>query len=73
VTLPPPRIVQDDSTQELMLAMRALLSRNPCAASFGAETLVELLYLEHWLPCRVGTPEVECSLEALRIEGEVLG
>ena len=65
--------IQDDPTQELLIAMRALFSRNPCATGFGAETISELLHKEHYLSFPVAGYEVEGAVEALRVEGEVLG
>ena len=60
-------------TQEVLLALRELLSRNRCAAHFDSETLSELLHEERCLSYRPAIHELECALEALRIEGEVLG
>ncbi len=65
--------IQDDPTQELLIAMRALFSRNPCAAAFGVEAIAELLHQEHYLSYSVAGHEVEGAVEALRVEGEVLG
>jgi hypothetical protein len=56
-----------------LIALRAFLSRNPCAGAFGAETLSELLYKEHYLSRPVAGYQVEGAVEVLRIEGEVLG
>ncbi len=64
--------IQDDSNQALLIALRALLSKNPCAGDFGSETLSELLYKEHYLSRPVAGYEVEGAVEVLRIEGEVL-
>ncbi len=69
----PHRSIQDGPTQELLIAMRAFFSRNPCAASFGPETLSELLYKEHYLSFPAAGYEVEGAVEVLRVEGEVLG
>lgn len=68
----PTRIIQDDSDQTLLVALRALLSRNPCAGDFGSETLAELLYREHYLAHPVAGYEVEGAVEALTVEDEVL-
>ena len=65
--------IQDDPTQELLIAMRAFFSRNPCVASFDPETLSELLYKEHYLSQPAAGYEIEGAVEALRIDGEVLG
>lgn len=62
----------DDRTQEALIALRGLLSRNQCASHFGPETLSELLYAEGNLSRRMDAFEVEYALEALRVEGEVL-
>ena len=62
-----------DRTQDALLALRELFSRNPCATRFGADTLSELLHEERYLRRRVDASEVECLLEVLRVEGEVLG
>jgi hypothetical protein len=70
---PPDQAYHEGRTQEALVALRGLLSQNPCAFRFGAETLSKLLYEERFLHHRVGTSEVECLLEALRVEGEVLG
>ena len=64
--------IQDDPDQALLIALRAFLSRNPCAGSFGPETLSELLYKEHYLSRPVAGYEVEGAVEVLRVEGEVL-
>jgi hypothetical protein len=69
----PHRSIPDDSTQDLLIAVRSLVSAHPCAASLGAETLSELLYVERWLPYLADVHEVESILAALRIDGEVLG
>ena len=58
-------------TQEPLIALRGLLSRNPCAAQVGPETLLDLLYEEGYLSRNIAVHELECALEALRIEGEV--
>lgn len=60
-------------TQEVLVALRGLLSRNPSAAHFGAESLSELLYQERFLSYRADPAELEPAIEALRVEGEVLG
>ncbi len=65
--------IQDDPDQALLIALRAFLSRNPCAGSFGAETVSELLYRENFLMRPVAGHEVEVAVETLRVEGEVLG
>ena len=69
---PQGRFYNNSRPQELSIALRELLCHDPCAARFGAETLSQLLYEERYLPLRVDTSEVECLLEALRVEGEVL-
>ncbi len=69
---PRTRFYSNDRTQLTLVALRELLARNPCSVRFGAETLAELLYAEGYLPHRVETSEIECLIEALRVEGEVL-
>ena len=59
-------------TQEVLIALRELLSRNQCAAYFDLETLSELLHEERLLFYRPGLSEVEAAREALLVEGEVL-
>ena len=73
MTLPPHKIVQDDPTQELLIAMRAFFSKNPCAAAFSVETISKLLHKEHYLSRPTTEYEVEGAVEALRAEEEVLG
>ncbi len=70
---PRDRFYSNGRTQQILIALREFLSRNPCASWFGAETLSELLYAERYLPHYVDVSEVECLLDALRVEGEVLG
>ena len=62
-----------DRAQEALIALRGLLSRNPCAAQFDAETLAKLMYAEGYLSRRIEVHEVEGVLEALIVEGEILG
>ena len=59
-------------TQEALIALRVLLSQNPCAIRFGPETLSDLIYTEGCISRRMAVQEVEWALEALRVEGEVL-
>ena len=59
-------------TQEVLIALRELLSRNQCAAHFDLETLSELLYEERLLSCRPEPSEVQAAREALLVEDEVL-
>ena len=68
----PQQIMQNDPTPEVLVAVRELLGRNPCAVHFGAETSSRLLYVEHYLPYCVAGHEVKCVLEVLRIDGEVI-
>jgi hypothetical protein len=60
------------AVQGTLVAFRELLSRNPCAAQFGSETLAELLHAEGYLHRRPLESLVEAALEALLVEGEVL-
>ncbi len=62
----------DGRTQEVLIALRALLSGNQCAVGFGPESLSDLLYQERLLPYRADASEIEFALEALRAEDEVL-
>lgn len=64
--------LHDDPDQALLIALRAFLSKNPCAARFGPEALSELLYKERYLLHSVPGYEVGAAIEALRVEGEVL-
>ena len=64
--------VQNDQTVETLAAMRELFSRNPCAARFGVETISKVLCEERYLSYPVAAHEVECMLEVLRIDGEVI-
>lgn len=64
--------IQDDPDQTLLVALRSFFSMNPCAASFGPETLSELLCKEGYLLRPVAGYEVQEAVEALRVEGEVL-
>lgn len=57
---------------EVFVALRELLGTNRIAGSFSYETLAELLYAEGYISRRVETHEVECALEALSVEGELL-
>ena len=68
----PQQIIQNDPTSEVLLAVRELLGRNPCAAHFGAEAISIRLYEDRHLPHRVAVHEVEHVLEVLQVEGEVL-
>jgi hypothetical protein len=69
----PESVYKNDPTSEVLAAVRELLSRNPCVAHFGAETISRLLYEGRHLPYRVAAHEVECVLEVLRIDDEVTG
>ncbi len=68
----PESVYKNDPTSEVLLAVRELLSRNPCATHFGAETISKLLCEERYLSYRVAAHEVEAVLGALTIDGEVL-
>ena len=58
---------------EVFPVLSELLAKNRCALEFGAETLTELLYAEHYILRRVAAHEVEIALEALRVSAvEVL-
>jgi hypothetical protein len=66
------QVYPEGRAQEVLIALRGLLSRHPCAARFCTEQLSELLYEERYLTYRVAEYEVECALEALSFESEVL-
>lgn len=68
----PEQIILNNPTPAVLLAVREFLSRNPCAARFGAETISRLLYEDRYLSYCAAVHEVEYALEALFVEGEVL-
>ena len=72
MTFAPQRSIQNDPTPEVLAAVRKLLGRNPCVTYFDEETISSLLYQERYLPYRVAAHEVECVLEVLPIDGEVI-
>jgi hypothetical protein len=63
------RILHD---QEILLALRELLSQHPAMAPDGCETLSQALYELHFLSYRPDTFAVGAALEALLVDGEVL-
>jgi hypothetical protein len=69
----PKSVYTRDPTQEVLVAVRELLGRNSRAAYFGVETISKLLYEKRYLPYRTAPHEVECTIEVLRIDGEVIG
>ena len=72
MTVPRDAFYTSERIQAALIALRGLLSRNPCAAQFGAETLAGLLYAEGYFSHRLNVQEVEWALEVLRVEGEVI-
>jgi hypothetical protein len=61
-----------DGSQEGLAALRGLLCEDPCAAQFGPEVLSKMLHARGHIPHRMEPVDVECLLDALRVEGEVL-
>jgi hypothetical protein len=57
----------------VFLALRELLSLHREIVDSGAEGLADLLYEQRFLSHRPDVFVVEVALEALRMEGEVLG
>ncbi len=60
------------TTDEVLPALRDLLSHHPAAASSSPEKLARRLYVLRYLPFRPEVCEVAAALEALCIEGEIL-
>ena len=60
------------TTNDVLPALRELLSQHTEAAKSGPETLGRLLYVLCFLPRRPEICEVGATLEALLVEGEVL-
>ena len=58
---------------DVFLALRELLSLHREIVDSGAEVLADLLYERRFLSRRPDAFDVEVALEALRMEGEVLG
>jgi hypothetical protein len=57
--------------EEVLPALRELLSRHPAAASSSPVKLAGLLRILCYLPRRPGPLEVAAALEALEVDGEV--
>jgi hypothetical protein len=72
MTAPPQTLYPASDSIEVFLALRELLAKNCCAIDFSAETLAELLYAQRYVSRRVEAHEVECALEALRLDGDLL-
>jgi hypothetical protein len=69
---PKPLYLNDPTTREDVLpALRELLSRYPAATYKSSDTLARLLWMLRYLPYQPETFEVEAALEALRIEGGI--
>jgi hypothetical protein len=69
----PPELYPTEPTarDDVLPALRDLLSQHPATMRSAADTLARLLWILRYLPYRPETFEVEAALEALRIEGEV--
>jgi len=59
--------------EDVLPAVRELISEHAAAAYKSSETLARLLWVLRYLSYRPEVFEVEVALEALRVEGEVLG
>ena len=76
MTAPKPFYTTSRERDNVLHALRellSLLSVHREAADSQAEVLADLLYEQHFLSHRPEVFDVEVALEALRIEGEVLG
>ncbi len=58
--------------RDVLPAVRELISNNPEAAHYGAETVAGLLHAKRFLPGPPAIFAVEAALEALAVEYEVL-
>lgn len=63
--------IQDSRNDEVLPAVRELLSHHPAAQSCGAEALARMLHVLRFLPYRPAPCEVGAALEALLVEGEL--
>ena len=69
---PRPLYLNEPTTREDVLpALRELLSQHPAVTYKSPDTLARLLWMLRYLPYRPETFEVEAALEALRIEGVI--
>jgi hypothetical protein len=73
VTAPKPFYKTSQERDNLLPALRELLSLRREAVDAQAEVLADLLYERSFFSHRPEVFDVEAALEALRIEGEVLG
>ncbi len=73
MTAPQPFYKTSRERDNVLLALRELLSLRREAVDAQAEVLADLLYEQLFLSHRPEVFDVEVALEALRIEGEVLG
>jgi hypothetical protein len=60
------------TNEEILPALRDLLSQCSAAAQEGPEALSEMLYTGGYLPFRPASADVEAAREALFVEGRVL-
>ena len=58
--------------EDVLPALRELLSQHPAVTNKSPDTSARLLWVLRYLPYQPETFEVEATLAALRIEGEVL-
>lgn len=58
-------------TNDVLPALRELFSQHPEATKSGLESLSRLLYVLRFLPYQPEIHEVEATLEALALEGEI--
>jgi hypothetical protein len=57
--------------EDVLPALRELLSQHPAVTHKSPDTSARLLWFMRYLPHRPETFEVEAALEALRVEGEI--
>jgi hypothetical protein len=69
----PSQLNSPTACDDVLPALRELYSQQPAAPSKSPDTLARLLHLLRYVPRRPSTFEVEVAIEALRVEGEVLG
>ena len=60
------------TTSSVLVALRLLLDQRPEVASYGPETLAEILWHLRYLLRKPAAFEIEVALGALHIEGAVL-
>lgn len=59
------------NNDEVLPALREMISQHPTAMRNGPETLARLLYVLRYLSYRPSVYAVEEALEALQVEGEL--